>query len=564
MATTPDHAASPPRSALVQWAGAGLSAWVTTHFYQWNLSAGENAEWWGLATLLSGAVTLRFLWRGLEADAARRRVKSAERQFRKVTKTQGSARWGTKKDAKQAGLFAPGGLYLGELNNQEVFWQSENSALVLSPPGGGKTTASLIQNALRNHVDADGRPSSLFFLDLKGEILLVCRKQLEALGYEIEVVAPWSKKMSEELGADIPDMGYNPILPLMSAGEDTKDEAERIAKLMIPEDTKASGSSKYFMTGGREFLVWLILILVYRGDPARCNLVEMRSQIMSSGEEIDALLAETSHSDAFNGALSQYARKLTETRLNASEEWSGLINTCTQSLGIYDPAGPLGRHVSVTDGFEPASIKAKRKAVFFVMPSERTVSHAPYMNLFLSTAIERMVTDRTNRRVTLFLDEFCNAGVIPNLLAYLALFRGQGCRFVFYSQTGTSQITRLYGREGLNDILSMVDCVVAFGLRDHESCRLLSDMAGHDTIKEFSQNRSADERQGGAPKFTTTASHQSRPLIRPEDIRRLPSDKALVFLSNHPPLLLDKVSYLQRTRLRKLASPNPYYEREGT
>ena len=226
---------------------------------------------------------------------------------------------------------------------------------------------------------------------------------------------------------------------------------------------------------------------------------------------------------------------------------------------MYDPAGPLGWHVSTTKGFDPTKIKTKPKAVFFVMPSERVVSHATYMNLFLSTAIERMVKDRTNRRVTLFLDEFANAGMIPNLLKYLALFRGQGCRFVFYTQTGTSQITRLYGREGLNDILSMVDCVVAFGIRDNESCQLLSTMAGSDTIKEFSQNRSTDD--NGKPKFTTSANHQSRPLIRPEDIRRLPKDKALVFLDNLPPFLLDKVSYLDRPKMRKLASPNPYYER---
>lgn len=560
MPSQSQHAASSsPRSALAQLAGAGLTAWLTTHLYQMNLYESDYAAIAGLGTLAAGTWTVRLVWRGLEADAAKRRLKRAERAFRRITKTQGSSRWGTKKDAKEADLFEPGGLYLGECEKREVFWQSECSALVVAPPGGGKTTTSLMMNALRDHADEDGRPSSLFFLDLKGEILCVCRKQLEAMGYEIEVVAPWSKKMSEELEVDIPDMGYNPILPLMNAGEDVKDEAERIAKLMIKENKSASGSSQYFLTGAREFLVWLMLILVDRGDPEKCNLVEMRSLVMASGEEIDNLLAETSVSKAFNGALGQLARKLAETKINAGEEWSGLINSCSQSLGVYDPAGPLGRHVSVTDGFDPSKIKAKRKAVFFVMPIDRVVSHAAYMNLFISTSIERMVKDHTNRRVTLFCDEICNAGPIPNLISYVAAFRGQGCRFVFYTQTGTSQLTRLYGREGLNDILSMIDCLVAFNIRDNESCRLFSEMAGYDTIKEFSQNRSTDD--NGKPKFTMSANHQSRPLIRPEDIRRLPKDKAMVFLDNLPPFLLDKVSYLDRPKMRDLASPNPYYER---
>lgn len=544
------------RSPLLNLAAAAGCGYGAYALWQMNL-AGHNAA--GIGALVAAALGLRLLFRSMDAYGYRRRVRRAMRAALRKSDTHGRSRWGNRQDTRSAGMHTPGGFLLGAMGKQLVYHHGEGSIWCYAPPGTGKTVGSVIPNLLFKHTDQDGRFVSMKVLDLTGEIYAVTARRMRELGYNVVAVSPWADMMGRELGIEIADAGFNPTLPLIDAGEDTKDLAEMLGTLILPGQHQMSESASYFLDFGRSINVWGLMVLAKYGDPRRMNLVELRRLLMSAPAELDEILAVTSQSDAFGGALKQYADKLIQTKLNAPEEWSGAINTATKALNIYDDFGTLGRHVSATEGFQFTTIKDRPTCAYLMIPPERVASHAAWLNLAMSSSIEQIARSRNNRRVICLYDEFANAGYLPNVLKALGLYRKAGLQFAFYSQTA-SQIRRLYGDDGLRDFMGMCEVVQAFGTRDPQTLRMLSELAGQDTVKEFAQNLNPDLQTGGQNfGFSAGASNQARALIRPEDIRTLPDDKQLVFYRNMPPLLMDKLNYLKRKGWRRWADPNPYY-----
>ena len=555
MTATAAAPSQPVRSPLLNLLLAGVCGWGA--FALWPLGqAGQN--WAILGSVIAAALTLRFAFRGLDAGAARKRLKHAERAARTVRKTHGRARWATRKDARRAGMHRPGGFFLGSHAGRDLYHNGPGSAFVFAPPGSGKGVASVIPNLLMPHRDDQGRPVSMLVLDLKAELWCTTSRRMRRLGYHTVAVAPWAVSMSRQLGVPIEDVGYNPVLHLLDAGDETKDRAEQLAELLLPGTGRDVGASEYFLDFGRNILAWGLLVLAAKAEPDKMNLVELRRLFLAPVDEFEALLAASSECDDFAGALREYAHKLISTKLNAPEEWSGAINTATKALRVYDGFGPLGAHASTTGGFDFARIKERPTVVYIILPAERVGTHGPWLNLVLSTAIERMGSDRTTKRVLCLLDEFANAGYLPNVLKAMGLYRGQGLQFALYAQTA-SQIRRLYGEDGLRDMLGMSESVQAFGVRDPETLKMLSELAGQDTVKIFGQSLSPDVASRHDPQFSTTAGEQGKSLIRPEDIRTLPTGQQLIFYRNLPPILAQTVSYLDRRRWRNQASPNPYY-----
>jgi type IV secretion system protein VirD4 len=553
---------------------------VPEHPYPWPWSiylGGAAALWLGasqiaplgqqgdslatVGTITAAVLGTKLTHRGWQAYAFARRLKKARNAFGKVGKAQGRSRLATTQETKKAGMHNPGGLFLGAMEGSDLWHNGEGSAFIFAPPGTGKTVCSVIPQLLTTHQDRDRRPSSVFVLDLTGELYAVTARAMRGQGYEVFAVAPWHEQMSAELKIPITDTGFNPLNIQLGSG--VREQCDQIARFLHPTPPNTSASSEYFIDFAQMILSFGLLVLVQRSDLSQLNLPALRRLLMSSTEELEKTLAEMTQCTDFNGAISQYANKLVSTKLDAPEEWSGAINTATKALRIYSDGTPLAGHVSTTAGFDFRNIKRglKPKCVYLMIPPELVGTQSAWLNLVISTAIEQMGSDRTNKRVICLLDEFANAGYLPNLIKALGLYRKQGLQFAFYAQT-MSQIKRLYGQEGVTDMLAMCECIQAFGIRDPETLKMLSELSGQTTIKDVSTNFRADLRGTTQTDYTATASSQSQPLLRPDDIRTMPEEKQLIFWKNLPPILADKVSYLNRRAWRKRADPNPYYRKD--
>ena len=484
------------------------------------------------------------------------RHKMFERQAAKAETHHGEARWATAKETKAAKMHDKGGLFLGQLNGRDLYYPGETHLLTIAPPGGGKSVCIAVPNLLL----LDG--ISAVIADPKLELYAIASRCLREKGYEVILLAPWAEKMSEELEMEVPDHGFNP-LSVVGDGPDAKDEAELISSLLLPGKAHMNANDEFWLDGGQTILTAFILYLTSRYE--FIDLPMLRRVLLQSPETLFDTLDSMECSDMFEGALHEYGGKLLGALKNAPQQFEGWMGSAQKALRIYDSMSPLGHHVS-HGTIDFTSLKEKPKAIFVAMPSDRAGTHAAWLNLVISLAIELVGRDRSNRRVLFLLDEFANLGYLPNVLRGMAQYRGQGVQVWTIIQQ-ISQLERLYGRAGMRGFLGMSEIVNTFGVWEPETLSLLSKWMGSQTVRQFGQSITPDidGRQFG---FSYQASDFGTPLMRPEDIRTMSSNEQLIFYRNLPPIRAKKVSYLERKSLRTLADPNPYYrkshEKENT
>jgi len=540
------------------WSLATIAFSASSHLYAFG-QAGHSVSMAGAIACCLGGI--KFAFSGLNAFEKRSEKKARRKTMRRTSKTYGTSRFGHKNDAKRCGMFKNAGIYLGQIGRQDVTAPpSTVHGCLFAPPGCGKGSRILIPTILLAGL-MRGR-QNLLIPEFKGETAAVCIPFLRRAGFEIGMVNPFREQMSAELGVDLGDDGFNHLAHLDGASLTIIDDCRLIACLLCPgSGARMSGSEAFFVQFAQDILTLMILWLVYRDIPEKTNLVEVRRLLMLPAHAFAELLDEMFLCDAFNGAIRDYAGKLSATLERAGEEASGGISTAQAAVALFDPHGPLGKHVSRTDGHDFRKLKGKqRRCDFICLPSDRGFTHGPWLQLTMSLATELIGKDRRNAPVQVLYDEFPAAGYSPNILRAMSLYRGSGLRVLLVAQQA-SQITRTYGKSGLQDILGMSDLVMTFSLRnDWEMLQTLSNLSGQETVRDFGASLRPDQpRMPADTDLSMSGANRGRPIIRPESIRTLSSDAALVFFQNQPVFQVRTKSYWNHPRFRRLAAPNPYY-----
>jgi len=533
--------------ALLIWGAAAGALWFARSLWP-AAQAGDGLALCGSGIL--GLLGVRLFFKGFTAWDRRSDQRQIEALARRPSNAHGRARWATPKDVKAAGMLKPKGLFLGSLNGRDLHYPGETHWLTIAPPGSGKGTSLVVPNLLLYE-------GSMIVSDPKGELCAMTAKhRRERLGHEIIVLNPWREKLAVELETDLGDAGFNP-LSFVQPGDGVKDDAELVAALLLPNGANQSGSDEFFNDFGQAILAAVILFLVWLGKPELVTLPELRRLLFAPPDELNGLLQDMAQCTGFGGVIQEYGGKLLATLANGPAEFSGGLASAQKALRIYDYHGPLGRHVAAGE-LDFTRLKRQPTTVYLILPSDRAATHAGWLNLVISLAMEAVGRDRSNRRVVFLLDECANLGYLPNILRGMALYRGQGVQVAAFIQQ-VAQLERLYGRAGLQEFLGMSEVISTFGVWDPETLKILSELVGQETLKDFAHTVTPEQLGNERSNFNYAASNHGRALLRPEDIRTLPADEQLIFYKNLPPIRAKKVSYLERRAWRKLAEPNPYH-----
>ena len=110
--------------------------------------------------------------------------------------------------------------------------------------------------------------------------------------------------------------------------------------------------------------------------------------------------------------------------------------------------------------------------------------------------------------------------------------------------------------------LANADVLQAFGANDYETADLLSKMLGESTVLSANAGDSRGRNQGfGLPSFnagrSTGHSETGRPLLTPDEIRRLPADQQVLFVRGLAPVLAHRLRYYADGAYSGLYDPNP-------
>lgn len=547
---------SAPPSFLGQLVLAGFASGVAYYVYPYaKYGDGAAAFVAIIATLVAIVAGMKSLWAFDQKIDRRRR----HRQLEAFSDSQGKAKIGDARDAKEAGLLGEWGIILGRIGKKLVRYPGEASMLVAGRPGSWEGVAFVILNLLLAPKPTKDRFQSYIVTDFSGELYAVSHRALRALGYEVLVIASEAERLSRELGVPMESVQHNPAGYLDPAAASILEDVDTFVHLLHSgvEPSKQNGTTQHFDDLARLVLLTFCLWLLDRYG--EITLPGLRRCVMSGSDEMHCLLEAASESSAFGGALSESSSSVLSLMASSPEEFSGAITTAARSVKLFAAGGPVGKQVSRHD-FDWGQLKEEPTVVFLIVPPERLKSQEQFINLTISASAEALARHRSHQRVTYLLDEAGNMH-LPNLMTIVALYRKFGIQVILVLQQLEAQLARVYGKEAAREIQGNCEVTMAMSTTEIEDLKRLSELAGLETFSDGSHTlRESDE---GTPEVSYTGDYKQRPVLTTDAIRRLDRRKAVVLYANAPALIVDLVNYLHEPAIAKLADPNPYYCKKG-
>jgi type IV secretion system protein VirD4 len=149
--------------------------------------------------------------------------------------------------------------------------------------------------------------------------------------------------------------------------------------------------------------------------------------------------------------------------------------------------------------------------------------------------------------VLFLLDEFAALGHLAPIERAMGLMAGYGVQLWPILQD-VHQLRATYGQRA-GTFLSNAGMLQVFGVNDHESARLVSDLLGQETIVFETASRALDSRESG---LSYSEQHTGRPLLTPDEVRNLPESRALLFPAGKRPILARKLRYYADAEFARL------------
>ena len=96
-----------------------------------------------------------------------------------------------------------------------------------------------------------------------------------------------------------------------------------------------------------------------------------------------------------------------------------------------------------------------------------------------------------------------------------------------------------YGQR-VGTFLSNAGVLQVFGVNDHDSARMVSDLLGQETVVFQTMSHALDSEKSG---LSFSEQHTGRALLMPNEVRNLPQGRELLFLAGLRPIVADKLRY---------------------
>jgi type IV secretion system protein VirD4 len=451
----------------------------------------------------------------------------------------GTARWGD-----PALLAHPGGLIIGEHAGRLLRYKGEAHLLTIAPTGSGKGVGAVFPNLL-------AYPGSILATDIKGENYAVtARYRRDTLRQPIAALDPF--------GLVGGTARYNPLDLVDPARRDAYDLARLLAAmLVVPE---ADRQDPFWDDEASSLIATLILYVALVAAPADRHLGTVRHYLTLAGADFAALLDQMAATDACFGLLRRGAHRI---RQKEPRLLSNILTSTHRHTEILDSPSLLA---TLTDStFRLEDLKTTPQTVYLVLPPHHLQAHGRWLRLLVASALRVLTASpgQPPQNVLLLLDEFAVLGRMQVVEEAIAYARSYGVSIWMLIQD-LSQLRQVY-RTSWETLLANTRVKQAFGTADEATADYLSRLTGQATVRVETLNQThgtsssrgwlPNRQEGMAQNYGETA----RRLLLPDEVRRLPADRQLLFLSGHLPLLTARANYLHRPDLAARSDPNPVY-----
>ncbi|MDN5927027.1 MAG: type IV secretory system conjugative DNA transfer family protein [Hyphomicrobiales bacterium] len=443
--------------------------------------------------------------------------------------THGSARFATKKEVAPL-TRADSGLLIGRdgLSKKLLRYDGPAHLLTMAPTRTGKGVGTIIPNLLT----AD---RSVICIDPKGENAKIAGRAREKFG-PVHVLDPFGV-------TGLPSAAFNPLEQLDPAGLDVAEDASTLADALVFDEPGMAGEA-HWNEEAKALIGGLILHIVTQEPRERRNLATLRESLTLAPEIFAALLKEMQASPE---AASLVARAANRHLGKSDREAAGVLSAAQRHTHFLD--SPRMTAVLGRSDFRFADLKRRNVSVFLVLPPDRLSTYSRWLRLLVSQSLTDMARDpgKPAMPVLYLLDEFAALGHLAPVERAMGLMAGYGVQLWPILQD-VHQLRATYGQRA-GTFLSNAGVLQVFGVNDHDSARLVSDLLGQETVVFQTMSRALDSEKTG---ITYGEQHTARPLLTPDEVRNLPQNVELLFLAGQRPIVAGKLAYYADAEFRGL------------
>ncbi|TCL68459.1 type IV secretory system conjugative DNA transfer family protein [Rhizobium sp. BK251] len=445
--------------------------------------------------------------------------------------THGSARFAGRREVASL-TRAADGLLIGRATNSGRLLRYDGPAhlLTMAPTRSGKGVGTIIPNLLT----AD---RSIICIDPKGENAIVAGNARRHFG-PVHILDPFA------VTGHVPS-AFNPLDGCDPDSVDVAEDISTLADALVFDAPGLSGDA-HWNEEAKALISGLLLHVVASQPAERRTLSTLRHYLTLAPDRFRAVLEEMQANDAVNGLVARAANR----HLSKSErEASGVLSAAQRHTHFLD--SPRMTTVLARSGFRFADLKQTRATVFLVLPPDRLAVYSRWLRLLIAQSLTEMArtapssgassgpSSAPSRPPVLYLlDEFAALGHLAPIERAMGLMAGYGVQLWPIVQD-IHQLRATYGQRA-GTFLSNAGVLQVFGVNDHDSARLVSNLLGQETVVFQTAARALDSEKTG---LTLAGQHVGRPLLTPDEVRHLPGDIELLFLAGQRPITATKLRY---------------------
>ena len=481
------------------------------------------------------------------------------RRTQRTSDLHGSAHWADAREVRATGLLGGAGVYVGAWRDDRGrlrYLRDDGPAHVLAfaPTRSGKGVGLVIPTLL-------SWPHSAVIHDIKGE--------------NFALTSGWRE---HELGSRV--LRFDPTAPAGSARFNPLDEVrlgtefevrdvQNVVQIITdPDGRGAEGEEAHWIATSSAFLLGVIThVLYFERDKSLGGVASLLSNpAFEDARQLYAFLLTAEHDpelrlgwrdlDGAPTATHPVVAMAARDMLNRDpKEATSVLSTAIRFLTLWrDPI--VARNTAASD-FHVGDLMHGRHptSLYLVVPPSDIDRLKPLTRLVinqilrLNTQEMKFENGRSvasyDHRLLLMIDEFPSLGRLEIMQTALAFMAGYGIKAYLITQD-VGQLTAAYGGLGGRDETIMANChiQVAFAPNKLDTMELLSKLAGTTTVRTETKSYSGT-RMAIRTHVMVNAQESERPLLTPDEVRRLPADDALIFVAGHAPIYGRRIKYYE-------------------
>lgn len=429
-------------------------------------------------------------------------------------------------------LLPQGGVVLGcrkEGGKEKIFFIGEDvHSLCIGATRSGKTRTVVLQSIGTMALAGE----SMILSDPKGELYQYTYPFLERLGYEVIAIDFKNPLKSDR---------YNFLEPVIEA-IDNNDIAKAIdATWDLTSQLVGEPKGERIWTDGEASIIAsAIMSVVYDNR-------EGKNRKYQNMTNVYYFISEMCKAVGNSMPIVEYVKKLSPTHpakallaiseVAPSKTRGSFYTAALTTLRLF--TNPLINSMTNISDYNPKEIGNKKRAIFIILPDERTTYYS-LASLFVSQHYIELVKSaderggRLKNRVNFLLDEFGNFAQIPDFSNKLTVGGGRGIRFNLFLQS-FAQLDDKYGKEVAKTIKGNCENWIYLQADDLETLDEISKKLGNYTVATYSL--SASHGKYSTPSSSHSINLTHRALLTVDEIRLISRPYSLITSRNNPAIM---------------------------